>query len=435
VSFSLPKRRSEQDFSEAHPVYSHHDALAEARRCLFCFDAPCIKACPTAIDVPTFIRKIAEGNVRGAAKAILAATILGYSCGRVCPDEVLCAGSCVLKDFPKPVIQIARLQRYATETLVREGRRFFSPAAKTGKKVALIGAGPASLACAHELRLLGHEAVLFEKRQFPGGLNTTGVAPYKMQADDALLEVDYIRGIGVEVRTGFEVGRDIDPLSLLREYDALFIGIGMGRDTRLHVPGESGAGVVNALEWIEEMKTTDHRALPSGVRHALVIGGGNTALDAARALCRLGVPEVTMLYRRTAQVMPGFRHELEAARLEGVRFVERAVVTEILRDGQRLSGARVRIMDEETVLPADFIVVAIGQTKWRDTPMKLPGVELNEAGEISVDPATGRTGNPQIYAGGDATPGMKLVVQAVAEGKRAAQAMHRDLLQHVKGDR
>lgn len=435
MAFPLVSGRWEEKFSEAQPLFSDHDALAEAHRCLYCFDAPCVKACPTAIDVPTFIRKIAEGNLRGAAKTILGANILGYSCGRVCPDEVLCAGSCVLRDFPKPVIQIARLQRYATERFVREGRHFFSASGKTGKKVALIGAGPASLACAHELRLLGHEPVIFEKRPLPGGLNTTGVAPFKMQTGDALLEVEYIRRLGIEIRTGVEVGCDMDAISLLRNHDALFVGIGMGEDTKLNVPGEDGSGVVSALAWIEQMKTSDRPALSGDIERALVVGGGNTALDAARELCRLGVPEVTMVYRRTAQVMPGFRHELDAARLEGVRLLERAVVTEILRDGSRLSGARVRVSDGEIFLRANLIVIAIGQTKWRGTLMKLPGVELNEAGEVIVDPETGRTGNRQIYAGGDATPGVKLVVQAVADGKRAARAMYRDVLQSAKGGR
>jgi len=432
-SYTLPSERWEQRFPEAQPLYSEREALAEVHRCLYCFDAPCIKACPTAIDIPTFIRKIAEGNSRGAAKTVLSANIFGYSCGRVCPDKVLCAGSCVLKDYPKPPIEIARLHRYATVRFLREGRHFFLPAQPTGKKIALVGAGPASLACAHELKLLGHEPIIFEKNAFPGGLNTTGIAPYKMQADDALLEAKYIQEIGIEIRTGIEVGRDVNAKTLLQDYDTIFIGAGMGEDTKLQVAGEDGPGVIGALEWIEQMKTTKRPVLDDRVKRALVVGGGNTTLDAARELLGLGVPVVTMVYRRTAQVMPGFRHELDAARREGMQLLERAVITEIVSDRAKLKGAQVRVADEEVFMPADFIVVAIGQSMRRETLSKFLGIELNSAGEILADPATGRTSNRRIYAGGDATPGMKLVVRAVADGKRAARAMHRDLLQSAKG--
>jgi glutamate synthase (NADPH/NADH) small chain len=434
-SFTLPSERWEQKFSESAPLYSDREALAEARRCLFCFDAPCIKACPTAIDIPTFIRKIAEGNLRGAAKTVLSANILGYSCGRVCPDKVLCAGSCVLKDYPKPTIEIARLHRYATERFLLEGQRVFSPAPPTGKRIALVGAGPASLACAHELRLLGHQPTIFEKNAFPGGLNTTGIAPYKMQADDALLEAEYICNIGIEIRTGVEVGGDIDAKSLLKSYDAVFIGVGLGEDTKLKVSGEEDIGVVGAVSWIDQMKMTKRAALDASVQRALVVGGGNTALDAARELLQFGVPVVTMVYRRTAQVMPGFHHEMDAARREGMQLLEHAVITEIVREGMRLKGARIRTSDEEIFMRADLIIVAIGQSMRRETLSKFAGVELNTAGEIVVDPATGRTSNPRIYAGGDATPGMKLVVQAVADGKRAARTIHEDLMQNVKGGR
>lgn len=430
---SLPSERWEQKFPEEKPLYSDAEAFAEAHRCLFCFDAPCTKACPTGVDVAVFIRRIAEDNLRGAAKIILDANILGYSCGRVCPDEVLCAGSCVLKDFAKPTIEIARLQRYATESFLKEGTHFFPARQETGKKIACIGAGPASLACAHELKLLGHTPVVFEKSSLPGGLNSLGIAPYKMQANDALLEVEYISHLGIDIRTGVEIGRDIEVQELLRDYDALFIGIGMGEDTELKVPGVDGSGVVLALEWIEKMKASNAPALLTDTKRALVVGGGNTALDAARELAQLGVPDVTMVYRRTAQVMPGFRYELDAARLEGVKLMEHAVITEIVHKGDKLEGAKVRMPDWETFLPADLIIIAIGQTKWRSVPF--PDVRLNDAGEIVVDMNTGRTSNPRIYAGGDATPGMKLVVQAVHDGKIAARTMHHDLLSAAKGGR
>ena len=432
IPFTLPKQRWELKFSEAYPLYTDAEAMAEANRCLYCYDAPCTKTCPAGIDVAVFIRKIAERNLQGAAKTVLASNILGYSCGCVCPDVVLCAGSCVLKDFKKPVIQIARLHRYAVEKFLdSDAKRFFTPAPATGKKVALVGAGPASLACAHELKLLGHEPVIFEKKTLPGGLNTTGIAPYKMTAKDALREVEAIRRIGIEIRTGVDISSQIK--TLLKDYDAVFIGVGIGDDTELNVPGIDGDGVIGSIEWIEQLRLSDKPALPKNAKRALVVGGGNTALDAARELAQLGVPEVTMVYRRTAQLMPGFRHELNDARIEGVHLLEHAVITEIVREKGKLNGARVRASDEDIFLRADIIIIAIGQAKWRELLMKFPDVKLNEANEIIVDEETGRTGNRRIYAGGDATPGMKLVVQASADGKRAAQAMHRELLQTGKG--
>ncbi len=429
--FSLPKQRWELKFSEVYPLFTDAEAIAEANRCLFCYDAPCTKACPAGIDVAVFIRKIAERNRRGAAKTVLASNILGYSCGCVCPDVVLCAGSCVLKDFKKPVIQIARLHRYATEAFLMDGKHFFTPAAATGKKVALVGAGPASLACAYELKLLGHEPVIFEKRTLPGGLNTTGIAPYKMTAEDALREVEAIRRVGIEIRTGVDVSSKIE--TLVKDYDAVFIGVGIGEDTELNVPGIDGESVIGSIEWIGQLKVSDKSALPKNAKRALVVGGGNTALDAARELAKLGVPDVKIVYRRTAQLMPGFRHELNDARIEGVHLMEHAVISEIVREKGKLKGARVRASDEDSFLRADIIIIAIGQAKWRELLMKFPDVKLNEANEIIVDTETGRTGNRQIYAGGDATPGMKLVVQAAADGKRAAQAMHRELLNTKKG--
>jgi dihydropyrimidine dehydrogenase (NAD+) subunit PreT len=429
--FSLPKQRWELKFSEAYPLFTDAEAIAEANRCLYCYDSPCTKACPAGIDVAVFIRKIAERNRHGAAKTVLASNILGYSCGCVCPDVVLCAGSCVLKDFKKPVIQIARLHRYATEKFLSDSKRFFTPAHATGKKVVLVGAGPASLACAFELKLLGHEPVIFEKHAFPGGLNTTGIAPYKMTAENSLREVEAIRSFGIDIRTGVDVSTKID--TRLKDYDAVFIGIGIGEDTELNVPGINGEGVIGSIEWIEQLKLSDKSALPKNTKRALVVGGGNTALDAARELAKLGVPDVTMVYRRTAQLMPGFRHELNNARIEGVHLMEHAVITEIVREKGKLKGARIRASDEDIFLPADIIIIAIGQAKWRNLLTKFPDVKLNDANEIIVDTETGRTGNWRIYAGGDATPGMKLVVQAVADGKRAAQAMHRELLTLKKG--
>jgi glutamate synthase (NADPH/NADH) small chain len=425
--------RLERRFPDAKPTYADGEAVGEANRCLYCHDAPCVRACPTGIDIPGFIRKIATGNVRGSARTILSANLLGYSCARVCPVEVLCVGACVYNDWHRyPPIQIGRLQRYAVEKTLDSGKAatLFSRAPATGKKVACVGAGPASLAAAGYLALEGVAVTVYEKRALAGGLNTTGVAPYKMHVEGALAEVEFVRSLGVSIRTGIELGRDVKPADLLRDHDAVFLGLGLGADARLGIPGEQGAGVVGATAWIERLKLEPGFVL-AGVQRALVVGGGNTAIDAARELARLGVPEVTMVYRRTTADMPGYAHEMEQARKEGVRLLERAVPKEFTRDGGgRLTALR---LADGRELAADLVVLGIGQARLRELVGQFPGVALDAKGFIVVDDATGRTGNPKVFAGGDALGG-ELVVTAVQEGKRAARAICATLGVMVRAD-
>lgn len=435
--YEAPASRLESRLADAKPAYTPHEAKAEADRCLFCHDAPCVAACPTEIDIPMFIRKIATGNPLGAARTILDSNILGYSCARVCPVEVLCVGKCVYNDWHRAPIQIGRLQRYATEVALAQeaagGRRVLTPRARgegeRALRVATVGAGPASLACAAYLALEGHHAVLFEKRPLPGGLNTTGVAPYKLHTEDALREVAYVASLGVEIRTGVEIGRDVTASGLLAEYDAVFIGIGLGEDTRLGIPGEQGPGVVGATAFIEQVKNEPGFSL-AGVTRAVVVGGGNTAIDAARELALLGVPDVAMVYRRDAAHMPGYAHEMEHARVEGVRLIERSQPVEVLREDGRVKGLRVAsteggqaIAGTEREVPCDLVVLAIGQSKLRALAAQFEGVGLNDRGWVVVDARTRRTGNPKVYAGGDCTNGGKEVVNAVADGRDAARAM------------
>ena len=428
MTYAAPTERLESRLPDGKPPYSDAEARAEAERCLYCHDAPCVKACPTSIDIPRFIQQIATGDGLGAARTIMSSNILGYSCARVCPVEVLCVGDCVYNPWHKPPIQIGKLQRWATEgALAVEalgGRRVFTPrTAEKRRRVALIGAGPASLACAAYLALEGHEAVVFERGALPGGLNTTGVAPYKLHTEDSLREVDYVRSLGVEIRTGVEVGRDVSPESLASDWDAVFLGLGLGDDTRTGVAGEDGPGVVGATAFIARLKNEPGFGV-DGVRRALVVGGGNTAIDVARELAKLGVPDVAMVYRRTAADMSGYAHEMAAARQEGVRLVERAQPAAVVRgaDGG-LTGLRVATPEGERELPADLVVLAIGQSKLRSLASSFPGVELDKRGCVVVDPRTKRTGHAKVYAGGDCVNGGKEVVNAVADGRDAARAM------------
>jgi dihydropyrimidine dehydrogenase (NAD+) subunit PreT len=399
----LEPNRTETELADKE-AYTPAQAVAEAERCLYCTDAPCIQACPTSIDIPTFIKKIASGNVRGSARTILEQNLLGYSCSRVCPVEVLCVGACVYNGWGRDPIQIGKLQRHATEQYAPAA--IYTPKPKNGKRVACIGAGPASLAFAGYLALEGTEAIVFEKRPVPGGLNTTGVAPYKLKADDSLREVQWVLDLGVEVRTGVEVSA-----AFVDEYDAVFIGVGLGDDSKLGVPGEDGPGVIGAIEWIEKMKLGTARA----GKRVLVIGGGNTAIDVARECAQLGAEDVALVYRRTKKDMSGYAHEMLAAREEGVRLIENSVVTRFVREGNQLVSAVLSTGE----VACDQVVVAIGQAKLRTLAEQL-GVLLDTRGCVVVD-ANKRTSNPKVFAGGDCVNGGKEVVNAVADGRDAAR--------------
>ncbi len=436
----LPEGRLEERFAEKKPLYTPAEALAEANRCLYCVDAPCIKACPTSIDIPTFIRKIATDNVKGAARTILTANLLGESCGQVCPVEVLCAGDCVYNDWGRDPIKIGRLQHFAvTETLKRDPALFTRKAA-TGKRVALVGAGPASIAAAGYLALEGHEAVIFEKRTIPGGLNTLGIAPYKMKGDAALAEIDWILSIGgVELRTGVEVVKgdavsgQVSSADLLRDYDAVFLGLGLGPDSHLAISGEEGEGVVGAVALIERLKA-DATLTLEGVKQAIVVGGGNTALDALHELALLGIA-TTMVYRRSQAEMTGYEHELAGARLDGGKLIENRVPVSVVRDGGRVVALHVAQAREGRAVPgteedlgADLIVVAIGQSRATQVALAFDGVALDVRGRVVVDAATHRTGNARVYSGGDCVNGGKEVVNAVAEAKIAVRAIHAQMM-------
>ena len=430
ISTPLDPDRAESVFADFKGEYTREQATLEASRCLYCSDAPCVKACPTHIDIPQFIRKIATGNLKGSARTIFDANILGMSCARVCPVETLCVGDCVYNLMHVPPIQIGKLQRFATDHAYAEKWRFFEAGADTGKTVALLGAGPASLACAHELRRRGHGCTVYEKRGVVGGLNSTGVAPYKMKADRAADEVEWVLGIGgVDVVTGVTVGEQVSFQELEARHDAVFLGMGLGPDTKLRVPGEDLPGVRGAVDFIEEIKRSPLSL--AGVRRAVIVGGGNTALDAAREAKGLGVTDVVMLYRGDEAAMSGYQHEWAAAKVEGVRAEWRGVAVgfEAGADGrvarvlcQRLDERRQPIAGETFTLAAELVLVAIGQSKLGALVQSLSGIEVS-SGRVVTD-EHGATGRRGYFAGGDCRNGGKEVVNAAAEGKAAAQAIH-----------
>ena len=418
-------------FGELHPAFEKQAAVAEANRCLFCFDAPCATACPTHIDVPRFIKKIVTGNLAGSARTILDANILGASCARACPVEVLCEGACVLHRYNRQPIQIGRLQRFAMDALQASGAALpFVPGADTGRTVALIGAGPASLGCAAELRRRGIRAELYDARPLPGGLNTYGIAEYKLPLVESLREIEMLAQLGVQFHfnTTVDAGRLAE---LERSHDAVFLGLGLGAIHRLGIAGEQLSGITNALDLIAGYKSGELRSVPARV---VVIGAGNTAIDAAIAAVRLGAMEVHIVYRQGAAQMSAFGFEYEHAKQEGVRFLwhvrPAAIFGEQAVEGISLTrlvptedGSAIPEDDAECVLPADLIVLAIGQATHTAFLAEMRGeaaadIQL-ERGRIVIDRTTGQTTQPKYFAGGDCTNGGREVVDAVADGKRA----------------
>jgi glutamate synthase (NADPH/NADH) small chain len=435
----LPPQTLAANFADAHPPLSPHEAVVEAERCYFCHDAPCVEACPTGIDIPRFIRGIATGNLRGAAMTILEANILGGSCARVCPTEVLCQGACVRMTEEERPVRIGALQRRATDWLMAQGPASFSRAAPTGRRVAVVGAGPAGLACAHALARHGHAVTILEAKPKPGGLNEYGIAAYKVPDDFARREVEWLLGIGgITIEYGRALGRDFTVPALAREYDAVFLGIGQAGVRALGLEGESLGGVRDAVAFIAGLRQAEDKGTVPVGRRVVVIGGGNTAIDAATQSRRLGAEDVTIVYRRGPAEMSATWKEQEWAKTNGVRIRHWAAPHRLLGRDANLTGVEfMRTRADETgravptgetfTLEADMVLKAVGQV-FVAGPLAADGTLMlaTEDGRIAVD-AERRTSVPRVYAGGDCVAGVDLTVAAVQDGKIAAAAIHRQL--------
>ncbi|PWI57837.1 NAD(P)-dependent oxidoreductase [Sulfoacidibacillus thermotolerans] len=415
--------------------------MREANRCLYCYDAPCVKACPTHIDIPSFIRKIATDNVLGSARVILQENPVGASCARVCPTEDLCEGACVLGEQDEP-IHIGDLQRYATDFVRARDVELFVPGALTGMKVAVVGGGPAGLSAARELAVMGHDVTIYEAKAKLGGLCTYGIVPFRLPMDVALWEAEQVVRLGVHVRRNTVVGKDVSVDELLHSYHAILLAYGLGKVPRLGLEGEDLAGVLDAIEFIEKVKTGED-AGQIGDKVA-IIGAGNTAIDAATSAKRLGAKEVTLFYRKTAREMTAYPFEVEFAKQEGVQFRFQCTPLRFVGDGQRVQ--RMELVETELKevegrllavpkpdsmfsVEVDTVIRAIGQTKLSELA-DLFGVSEHE-GAIRVDNGC-RTSHPKIFAAGDVTfdkgvAGEAMVVEAAEQGKIAAKSVDRFL--------
>lgn len=430
----------ESNFDEAYGGLTPYAALEEANRCLFCYDAPCIQACPTSINVPSFIKKIASGNLKGSAKVIMEANPVGASCSRVCPTEELCEGACVLNHAEKP-IKIGDLQRHATDWLRENGINLFRSAPNNGKKIAIIGSGPAGLSAARELRLLGYAVTIFEAEAEAGGLNKYGIVSFRLPQHIVQWEVEQVEKLGVEIKTSHRVGEEISVEEIANNYDRILIAVGLNTVPFLEIEGELLNGVYDAIDFVKSTKETITEELVG--KSVAVIGAGNTAIDAATCSVRLGASQVQIIYRRTAKEMTAYPFEYDFAKQEGVLFQWLTLPKRIIGDEkgnvvglecikmelreEENGKAKLReIKDSNFIIQVDAVIRAIGQTRHQTLIEKF---ELkHNRGLVEVDPITLQTSNPKIFACGDVIYGNgygeATVVSAAQQGKDCANIIH-----------
>lgn len=425
----ISPERIRENFAEIKPPLPEPEALLEAQRCLYCeYDVPCMRGCPTKINIPRFIRQIADGAAEDAARTIMDANVFGAVCARVCPVEKLCESLCICNTLHNKPIPIGKLQRFATDRLIASGELPFRRGEPTGRRVAIVGAGPAGVSAAFELSRCGHDVVIFEKEKEPGGLDRYGIAEYKIDANFVRAEMGYLLRLGgFEIKTGRE---PVDPARLgrlLKDYDAVLIAVGLGPTRRLGIPGEDLRGVVDALSFIRQIKTKDLATVPVG-RNVIVVGAGNTAIDAATQAKRLGAESVTVVYRRDRSHAKCTDHEYDISLTDGCEWIWETAPVEIIGDQTgRVTSARFKRKgpsgeEESFELPCDHFVKAIGQEPYRWLT-EVPGLELESNRTLKVDPVTWMTSIGGLFAAGDCVKQAKEVVNAVYEGKRAAQSI------------
>lgn len=432
--FLKPQTESdfEKNFEQIKPLMNSTQAYYESSRCLFCYDAPCVNACPTRIDIPLFIRQISSGNLTGSAKTIYESNYFGYACGKVCPTDVLCEGACVYNLQEVKPIEIGRLQSFAASSAIKENKKLFITGKPNGKKVAVIGAGPAGISCSCELRMMGYEVDIFEAKEKPSGLTVHGVAPYKITNSEVLDEMDYLqKQFGYKVKYSSSIISKEDFSKLEKEYDAVFIGIGLGKTDTLNIRGEDLENCTGAVEFIELLRRTKHNVKVG--QKVIVLGGGNTAMDAASESARMGAEKVILAYRRSINEKGAYDFEYDLAKSVGVKGMFNVSPVEIIGDKKaegvkfvktKTENGKVEILKgTEFTEPCDMVIIATGQLKQKDILKNIDGMKLDDKGRIMTDPKTFQTSNPKYFSAGDIVSGGEEVVNAAADAKKAARGI------------
>jgi dihydropyrimidine dehydrogenase (NAD+) subunit PreT len=432
--YKTPTNETEyqKNFEPIKPLMNDTQAYYESSRCLFCYDAPCVNACPTHIDIPLFIRQINSENVTGSAKTIYDSNYFGNVCGKVCPTEVLCEGACVYNLQEVKPIEIGRLQSYATTNAIKQNTKLFIPGKPVGKKVAVIGSGPAGISCACELRKSGYEVDIYEEKEFPSGLTLYGVAPYKITNEEALEEINYLQNqFGFKIKCNSPVKSKEDFSELEKNYDTIFLGIGLGETTSIKIKGEELENCIGAVEFISELRIEQYKTKVG--KKVIVLGGGNTAMDAASEAARMGAEKVILAYRRSKKEMGAYEFEYELAKSVGVEGMFNVSPVEIIGNGkvegvkfvrtEIINGRLKEEKDKEFIEQCDMVIRATGQAKQENVLRNITGIKLDEKGRVITDSKTYQTNNPKYFAAGDVYNGGIEVVNAVAEAKNAAKGI------------